>query len=220
MKRFILLNFAFLAWCFYILSDGADYAPREGSRQAEALNARAADETTLASVQTETPPERADASNEPAPINETGATTRNAVDMDEIVLDFLVVDKKPDMQAETIAPQTADADAADLAADNANARLANLTLAEPAVFAQAAGYAPTSNAVEQTGPVRDLRRITGTSVNMRSGPGTGYGVMGRVTRGTEVEVLESYNAGWLRLRVVESSNVGWVAASLVSADQG
>lgn len=220
MKRFILLNFAFLAWIFYAVSGGADYEPREGSRQAEALKARAAAETRLASVKTETPPEQVATANDPALLVDTEVTTRNAVDIAGIVPEFLVLDKAPDMQAEAIAPQTAAADADDLATDSANARLASLTLAEPAVFAQAAGYAPVSEEAEQTAPARDLRRITGTSVNMRAGPGTTYGVMGRVTRGTEVEVLESYNAGWLRLRVVESSSIGWVAASLVSANQG
>lgn len=225
MKRFILLNFAFLGWIFYALSGGADYEPREGSRQAEALKARAADQTRLASVKTETPPEQVATANDPALLDDTAVTTRNAVDIAGIVPEFLVLDKAPDMQADTIAPQTAAADADDLSTDSANARLASLTLAEPAVFAQAAGYAPGSEETareeaEQTAPARDLRRITGTSVNMRAGPGTSYGVMGRVTRGTEVEVLESYNAGWLRLRVVEGSSIGWVAASLVSASQG
>ncbi|MFU8865889.1 MAG: SH3 domain-containing protein [Rhodobacterales bacterium] len=219
MKRFILLNFAFLAWCFYVLSGGADYEPREGSRQAEALKARAAAETRLASMQEDTPPEQTATANDPALLDDTDTVTRNAVEIAGIVPEFLVLDKAADMQADTILPQTVAADAADLA-EEGNARLANLTLAEPAAFAQAAGYAPTSEEAEQIEPARDLRRITGTSVNMRAGPGTGYGVMGRVTRGTEVEVLESYNAGWLRLRVVDGSSVGWVAASLVSANQG
>lgn len=220
MKRFILLNFAFLAWCFYVLSGGADYEPREGSRQAEAIKARAAAETKLASMQEDTPPEQTATANDPALLDDTDTVTRNAVDIAGIVPEFLVLDKAPDMQADTILSQTVAADADDLATDSANARIANLTLAEPAVFAQAAGYAPISEDMEQTEPARDLRQITGTSVNMRAGPGTGYGVMGRVTRGTEVEVLESYNAGWLRLRVVESRSIGWVAASLVSASQG
>lgn len=219
MKRFILLNFAFLALCFYTLSGGADYEPREGSRQAEAIKVRAEAEVRLASAQTEPRPLQAAAANAPAPLDDGDTTTRNAVEIAGVVPEFLVLDKALDTQATAVKPQTAAADAADLAAEG-NARLANLTLAEPATFAQAAGYAPTSEETGQTEAARDLRQITGTSVNMRAGPGTGYGVMGRVTRGTEVEVLESYNSGWLRLRVIENSSIGWVAASLVSANQG
>ena len=37
MWRFILVSFAFMGWSFYVLSDGNDYAPRDGSRQAVAL---------------------------------------------------------------------------------------------------------------------------------------------------------------------------------------
>jgi hypothetical protein len=33
-------------------------------------------------------------------------------------------------------------------------------------------------------------------------------------------VLESYQQGWLRLRVLESQRTGWVAATLVSGSQG
>ena len=101
-------------------------------------------------------------------------------------------------------------------------RVASLTLSEPAAFAQAAGFAPTT---EDAKPVsqeslRDLRRIIGTSVNMRTGPGTRYGVLTRVTRNTEVEVLEIFDNGWMRLRVLDTQRIGWVSGTLVSADQG
>jgi uncharacterized protein YgiM (DUF1202 family) len=63
----------------------------------------------------------------------------------------------------------------------------------------------------------DLRLVSGNNVNMRNGPGTSYSVVGRLTRGEEVEVLSDPGNGWLKLRVAETGNVGWMADFLVSA---
>lgn len=62
----------------------------------------------------------------------------------------------------------------------------------------------------------DLREVAGSRVNMRSGPGTNYGVITTLTQGTETEVLEIDPSGWARLRVVGSGQVGWMAERLLS----
>lgn len=67
------------------------------------------------------------------------------------------------------------------------------------------------------GQTRDIREVTGDLVNMRSGPGTDFDRIDKLSRGTEVEVLESDGRGWVRLRVVETGEVGWVADWLVNA---
>ncbi len=219
MMRFILLTFAFLGWSFYTLSGGADYHPIEGSRQAEALKAQAA-KTNAAPDQrlaqaTSKPPAEQNLPNN-AQTESPNKAARNVANLIEIAPEFAVLDKQVDLSRPLAATLAAPL------AEQPNARLANLTLAEPAAFAQAAGFAPISEEADQIAATeaRDLRRITGSSVNMRAGPGTSYGVLNRVTRGTEVEVLESYQQGWLRLRVLESQRTGWVAATLVSGSQG
>ncbi|MFU8882292.1 MAG: SH3 domain-containing protein [Rhodobacterales bacterium] len=210
MMRFILLTFAFLGWSFYTLSGGADYHPVEGSRQAEAIKARTNAERRLAQAPSmpSAPPSLPDV----AQAGNGITATRAVANLGAIAPEFAVLDKHLDLSRPMAAPQ----------AEQPNARLANLTLAEPAAFAQAAGFAPVSDDTDQMAAteIRDLRRITGSSVNMRSGPGTRYGVLNRVSRGTEVEVLESYQQGWLRLRVLEDQRIGWVAATLVSGSQG
>jgi len=65
-------------------------------------------------------------------------------------------------------------------------------------------------------PERDVRRVTGTRVNMRFGPGTNFPVIGKLQMGQQVEVLEDDGNGWVRLRLQQGSQVGWIAASLVS----
>lgn len=65
-------------------------------------------------------------------------------------------------------------------------------------------------------PIADIRKVTGTRVNMRDGPGTIYPVLSRVKSGREVEVLSDSGTGWLRLRTLPDRQVGWISASLVS----
>lgn len=205
MWRFIIMTFAFLGWSFYQISGGADYQPREGSRQAVALQVEA--ERKLAALSPNTMASAIPAASAP----DKPEVTRNLIDLTSMPA---VTDRSA--QPVRLLPQ--DLPSADTLADTVDKRVANLSLAQPAAFAQAAGMAPVSpeNLPQPAQDLRDLRHITGTSVNMRTGPGTSFGVLARVTRDTEVEVLETYENGWLRLRVIDSSKVGWVSSKLVS----
>lgn len=217
MKVFILLTFGFLGWTFYTLSGGADYVPKEGSRQAHARAMAAAEDARMASVVQ-------------VPADDAGQADANRSDLAPeavasdlgIAPDMLVMSALNDSVKllQNVAP--ADVDAPEALPD---ARVASLTLAEPEAFAQAAGYAPATETLTDETPetfqrLEDLRRITGNRVNIRTGPGTGYGVSGQVTRGTEVEVLDGLSSGWLQLRVRDSQQIGWVASSLVSDSEG
>ena len=200
MWRFIVMTFVFLGWCFYTLSGGAEYQPREGSRQAEALKARAAAEAQVAQKPVDLAP--------PAAVTATSPLTDRA--------------EGPALAAAPTTPAaplpTHVSPSPILQAGVADTGLADLTLAKPANLPQLTAPIPASLNIEpepEQQP-RDLRRITGDSVNMRSGPGTGYGITSRVTRDTEVEVMETFENGWLRIRVLDSSRVGWVSSRLVT----
>ena len=62
----------------------------------------------------------------------------------------------------------------------------------------------------------DLRVVTGSSVRMRSGPGTSNDIITSLTRGTEVAVLEDGGNGWVRLQVIETGAEGWMAERLLA----
>lgn len=62
----------------------------------------------------------------------------------------------------------------------------------------------------------DIRSVTGSAVNVRSGPGTNYGVVNQLGLGDEVEVLEDSGTGWVRLRPLNGSPTGWMAAFLLT----
>ncbi len=217
MKVFILLTFGFLGWTFYTLSGGADYVPKEGSRQAHARAMAAAEDARMASV-VQVPADDAGQ----ADANESDLAPEAVASDLGIAPDMLVMSALNDSVNLLQSVSTADVDEPEALRD---ARVASLTLAEPEAFAQAAGYAPVTETMTDETPetfqrLEDLRRITGNRVNIRTGPGTGYGVSGQVTRGTEVEVLEGLPSGWLQLRVRDSQQIGWVASSLVSDSEG
>ena len=85
----------------------------------------------------------------------------------------------------------------------------------PAVSAPASED-PIVTPVVATVPSIDLRQVSGSWVNMRSGPGTGFDVLDTLPQGTEAEVIEVDASGWARIRVVESGQMGWMAERLLT----
>ena len=60
-------------------------------------------------------------------------------------------------------------------------------------------------------------RVTADRLNVRSGPGISYGLLTRIGRGTEVEVLKEKD-GWLRIPVPERTRL-WISARYLSTPQ-
>ncbi len=60
---------------------------------------------------------------------------------------------------------------------------------------------------QETIPAYDqnLHVVVGNLVNVRGGPGTNFAVVGKLIRGTEVEVLDEYGDGWVEWRAVDLS---------------
>lgn len=63
----------------------------------------------------------------------------------------------------------------------------------------------------------DIRAVTGNRVNVRGGPGKGYDVVNRMTRGQEVEILSDPGTGWVKLRPLDGGTVGWMADFLLTS---
>ncbi|WP_353473250.1 SH3 domain-containing protein [Salipiger sp. H15] len=63
----------------------------------------------------------------------------------------------------------------------------------------------------------DLRRVTGTRVNLRYGPGTGYSVVGQLAEGDEVEILSDPGDGWVKLQARNGGTAGWMFDAYLSA---
>ncbi len=85
-----------------------------------------------------------------------------------------------------------------------------------ASYISAGGAAPAaaaSAAPASTGS--STATIRGTRINVRSGPGTNYSVIGSLTAGTNVQVANT-SGGWLQINL-PSGGQGYVLASLTSA---
>ena len=57
--------------------------------------------------------------------------------------------------------------------------------------------------------------VTGTRVNLRSGPGTSNGIVGSLTLGAEAEVLADRN-GWYEIRTADGATSGWIFGKFLS----
>lgn len=93
------------------------------------------------------------------------------------------------------------------------------TQPEPEKVAAVIASDPVPAAVVIAASSIDYRLVTGTRVNLRSGPGTGFDVVAKLLRGDKVEVLQDEDSGWVRLRTLRGSDVGWMSDTfLASAD--
>ncbi|WP_432448816.1 SH3 domain-containing protein [Aliiroseovarius marinus] len=61
----------------------------------------------------------------------------------------------------------------------------------------------------------DTLYVSGSSVNMRGGPSTRYGVVSRLTRGMEVIEIAQTDNGWSQIKVVETGARGFMASKFL-----
>lgn len=211
MNRFIFLVFGFLALAFYEFSGGANFSPTA---------------TRMAAVEGR---QQATGDNLPQAVIEPQMVARadlNLVSFSEISApsEAIVVRDDPPLQFAPIAVSLEDATRRnDPAQQAAGVAVLGETL-EPA--AQAAAPAATSTirfegrtssaASERVAAALQTRRVNGNLVNVRSGPGTTYGVVSQLSRGDEVEILSDNGAGWVKMRPTNGGPEGWMADFLLS----
>lgn len=197
MWRFIFVTFAFLGSAFYYLSGGADYAPAPNS-----LQARAEGHTLFAWPDpVETAPQTQTAVTVTAPDNTVSRAVTSLTDLSLAAK----------ARTGTVRLQLASAGGSQFPVPEP-AIATDDTDAVAAAVARDVAKAPAPTPQSE----RDIRQITGSTVNMRSGPGTEYSPVTRLSGGTEVAVLRDPGNGWLKLRVVDTGREGWMADWLVT----
>ena len=75
-----------------------------------------------------------------------------------------------------------------------------------------AGNSSTNNSTSQTSY---KATVTATSLNVRSGAGTSYSVITKLSKGTVVDVLESASNGWKKVKT-SNGTTGWVSGSYLT----
>ena len=225
MTRVILITFAVLGWAWYEMSGGSAFVPGEHGIQMMA-------EAKPRSAQPQ--PEVRVASAAPAQSVPVQTGTAQHVRSDELVTRDLGTDLAalgaPAMQitpakAEAPTPISAnitDALAAALSADQVievePEKLAALDTGDttaPAVITDAM----LVTAPEPVGDFTavDYRTVTGSRVNLRGGPSTGFDVVTQLLQGEEVEILDDTGDGWVKLRALDGNDIGWMADSFLTA---
>ncbi|WP_294624180.1 SH3 domain-containing protein [uncultured Roseovarius sp.] len=221
MWRFIVISFAFLGFSFYELSGGADYKPATNSIQVRAqlnnerpkMRPVKVDVTRLADT------------GEPL---EDETVTRSITSLSDLDLSggqrfeitLASVDGAKAKPAKAVAkpePATESSETETTLPDHVAKAVASVSLAGTAADTVDQATLATTPDAEVDLPQRDIRRVTGTVVNMRGGPGTKYDRIGKLRKNDEVVILQEPGNGWIKLRVVETGRVGWMADWLVTA---
>lgn len=200
MKRFILLSFGFLGFAFYEMSGGAAFDP-VAARNAAVL-ARSGTDISAQDIQT--------AQAEPAVRREEQEVTRMSLNLTSLSAVLEEEDPVTPTSSRSIASTAAPASVTNVTFKNpSDSGVVLPSIIFPGNTAQA-----SSAAVTQT---RDVRYVSGTLVNMRGGPGTGFDVVAQLDQDTEVEVLQDDGTGWVKLRPVSGGPEGWIADFLLTS---
>lgn len=204
MTRFIVISFLVMGWAFYQLSGGSEFDP-EATRMSR-IEAPSAVETALLEEQ------------------ETAERAR------EITVEPVTLQLATAQEVLTPAPRLNTTPAR--AVENPAARLEQAaleleeeqqiiipSLIQGAVPSDEGSVTPvdfSQDAPETPAVTAERRRVSGSRVNVRGGPGTDFQVVNRLVRGDEVVILEDPGNGWVRLRPVDGGPVGWMADFLLT----
>ena len=210
MGRFIFLTFGFLAVAFYELSGGAEFDPAAaGELIVTARSDREISQTTLPSVVADATPETDQQSQD-----EVSRAALNLVAFEAVETESVTANTPVE---ETVVPVAIVSEAVE--PEKIEPRVEVLGIASlgetelPGVSFEGLTASASSNAVE---PQLDIRTVSGSLVNMRSGPGTEYDVVDQLPRNTRVEIISDAGNGWVELRPIDGGASGWMADFLLS----
>lgn len=195
-----------MGWAFYELSGGADFEP--AVRAAPTAQQVAEAENTLFITPS---------------VDTTAAST--TVPTTQVSTQVTQASSQPAAQPLAQAVQTpnvvlaASHSLVGAAKPTPTAELAQLGPTEAALAAEKIQQSEVFSLANAGQSRLDFRRVNGTRVNMRNGPGTDYSVVAKLLQHTEVEVLQEPGNGWVKLQVLETGRIGWMAARLLTKTQ-
>ena len=193
MVKFIAIAFGFLGLAFYELSGGSDF-------DGEALRLSRVEVGTVKQGL----PKIADAAKDIGSDDAEFEVSRSALN--------LVSEEKSKIIASVVTltqPEKIEATPASLVVDVVEEPLGELIL--PSLIVE-----PEAFEVITSTSIQDVRIVSVDRVNVRSGPSTDYEVVGRLTRGVEVEELDDNGDGWIEMRSLDGVTFGWMADFLLS----
>jgi hypothetical protein len=183
VNRFIILSFLVMGWAYWELSGGSDFVAQQWPEAEQRVaEAESDDATPYGGVEIVT---RAD--------------TTTLASFEEIA-----PPATPSLTESAIAAALEDVLGTPSFEEAAPAELAATT-------PETAPEAPEPEVAPVVTAQLDLREVNGDRVNLREGPGTNYGVIDQLVRGTVIEVVETGFDGWVRIRIDASGRSGWMS---------
>lgn len=178
-----------MGWAFYELSGGSDFVPEQR------VVAEAEETVEEAPVVVATAPAA-----EESPVILASVTEETSVATDE-----------PAPFAE--AAQALDQDMI----DSVIASMSDDLPVEAGVVEEV--VAAVEDAVDEDAALQDVRYVTVRSLNVRSGPSTSFGVVGKLAFGEATLVLSDAESGWVEIRIEGDGVVGYTASRFLSDDE-
>ncbi|MEX0309627.1 MAG: SH3 domain-containing protein [Tateyamaria sp.] len=204
MTRFIIVTFAFLAFAFYEMSGGADFDPEE-TRLARIDPPLVVEEEKLETVTAQAPV--------PSLSNDVTRVSLNLNSVNDVLRPQRSVQTTPARQRPAVEEETTEIA---LSEEEPTIVLPSL-IVNTAVITPVDFNGSAAEEVNTSTTDRDVRSVSARSVNVRGGPGTNYSIVDKLTRGSEVEVLQDPGNGWVKLRTLNNGTVGWMADYLLTA---
>jgi len=201
VNKFVIISFAFLGFVFWELSGGSDFEPKTRVQTAEKkAPQQVEDAPVVARAALSVPIIKASA---------TPADTQSAAT--PVLLSAEVTNLQ---EADTTQPAQPVVVASLVTGLESFATPGAPVLVKPTVTD--ADVQDTLALALETQSA-DLRRVRGSRVNMRGGPGTSYSVLMVLPRDREVEVLRENGSGWVKLKDSETGRIGWMASKMLVA---
>jgi hypothetical protein len=201
VNKFVFLSLALLGWIFWELSGGSDFEPKPRAQMTEDNKPQQFEDASVVA--------RASLS---VPIIKVRATP--AVTQASTTSEFL-----PSATAVAVGGEPQLGAVPVVIASLATGLDTFATPGAPVLIKSVATDAAIEDSVAlalETQQAKDFRRVRGSRVNMRGGPGTSYSVLVVLARDSEVEVLRENGSGWVKLRDTDSGRIGWMAAKMLS----
>jgi uncharacterized protein YgiM (DUF1202 family) len=202
VNKFVIISFAFLGFVFWELSGGSDFEPKTRVQTAD----------KKAPQQVEDAPVVARAALS-VPIIKASATPADTQSAATPVL--LSAEATNLHEADTTQPAQPVVVASLVTGLESFATPGAPVLVKPTVTD--ADVQDTLALALESQSAPDLRRVRGSRVNMRGGPGTSYNVLMVLPRDREVEVLRENGSGWVKLKDSETGRIGWMASKMLVA---
>ncbi|SDF55941.1 SH3 domain-containing protein [Salipiger thiooxidans] len=212
MKSYILVTFGLLGVAWYEMSGGADFGVEHRTEKMASAVTAPMPEVSRGSTDAATLATVAQAKIGQARIVPASATVSSGSDLKTPDAQTLAQTAKPKARPETSPVPKLDITLASVRPMASPGVPIDAAQGDEAI--QLAAVATTSDATPEDAELAvlpDMRKVTGTLVNMRNGPGTRFHVVDQLSRGASVEVLADPGDGWVRLKVTESNRVGWMS---------